>query len=322
MSVVYCPDDLDHVDALCDGTAKGFVYARDAHPNAAQLADKMARLEGAEAGLVCSSGMGAIASVFLTLLSQNDHTLISQGVYGKTSSLVSHHLARWGITHGTFDPADLGSLESLVSPKTRLIFVETISNPLLRVADLRGLAAVARKAGVPLAVDNTFAPLLCRPIDLGARLVVHSATKTIGGHSDLTLGVVVGSSSLIESIRAVASTLGQTGNPFESWLAARGLATLDVRLERACATALELARRLESHPRVDRVYYPGLESHPQFASAARLLERGCGTIVTIDLATRARADSFIRKLRDTVRPQPGRRADHLEPSRHNQPSRS
>jgi len=297
MSVVYCPDDLDHVDALCDGASKGFIYARDAHPNAAQLAEKMSRLEGAEAGLVCSSGMGAIASVFLTLLSQNDHTLISEGVYGKTSSLVNRHLSRWGITHGTFDPADSRSLESLVNPNTRLIFVETISNPLLRVADLDALAAVARKAGIPLAVDNTFAPLLCRPIEHGASLVVHSATKTIGGHSDLTLGVVVGTSSLIESIRVVASTLGQTGNPFESWLASRGLATLKVRLDQACAGALELARRLESHPRVDRVYYPGLESHPEFTGAARLLEGGFGTIVTIDLATRARADSLIRKLR-------------------------
>jgi cystathionine beta-lyase/cystathionine gamma-synthase len=165
------------------------------------------------------------------------------------------------------------------------------------VADLGALAAVARKAGIPLAVDNTFAPLLCRPIEHGASLVVHSATKTIGGHSDLTLGVVVGKTSLIESIRVVASTLGQTGNPFESWLASRGLATLKVRNDRACATALELARRLEAHPRVDRVYYPGLESHPEFAVAVRLLDGGFGTIVTIDLATRVRADSLIRKLR-------------------------
>ncbi len=297
MSVVYCPDDLDHVDALCDGGAKGFIYARDAHPNAAQFAEKMARLEGGEAGLVCASGMGAIASVFLTLLSQNDHTLVSEGLYGKTSSLVSRHLSRWGITHGVFDPADARSLESLVNPQTRLIYVETISNPLLRVADLGALAAVARRAGIPLAVDNTFAPLLCRPIEHGASLVVHSATKTIGGHSDLTLGVVVGKSSMIELIRVVASTLGQTGNPFESWLASRGLATLKVRNDRACATALELARRLEAHPRVDRVYYPGLESHPEFAVAVRLLDGGFGTIVTIDLATRVRADSLIRKLR-------------------------
>ena len=123
----------------------------------------MARLEGGEAGLVCASGMGAIASVFLTLLSQNDQP--GFGLYGKTSSLVSRHLSRWGINHGVFDPADARTLESLVNPQTRLIYVETISNPLLRVADLGALAAVARQAGIPLAVDNTFAPLLCRPIE-------------------------------------------------------------------------------------------------------------------------------------------------------------
>jgi cystathionine beta-lyase/cystathionine gamma-synthase len=297
LSVVYCPDDLDHVDALSEGGSKGFIYARDGHPNAAQLAAKIARLEGAQVGLVCSSGMGAIASVFLTLLSQSDHALVSDGVYGKTSTLVKAHLSRWGITHATFDPADAGSLPSLLNSKTRLIFVETMSNPLLRVADLGTLGAIAQKSGVPLVVDNTFAPLICQPIEHGASLVVHSATKTIGGHSDLTLGVVVGARTLIESIRPVASTLGQTGNPFESWLASRGLATLHVRLERACSSALELARRLEAHPSVDRVYYPGLESHRDFTVALRLLNGGFGTIITIDLTTRARADSLIRELR-------------------------
>ncbi len=192
LSVVYCPADLDHVDALSEGTKPGFIYARDGHPNAAQLAEKMARLEGGEAGLVCASGMGAIGAIFLTLLSQNDHVLVASGIYGKTTALVSRLLPRWGISHDLFDSADAASLRSRLTPKTRLVFVETISNPLLRIADLDGLAAAAREAGIPLAVDNTFAPLLCRPIARAATLVVHSATKMIGGHSDLTLGVIVG----------------------------------------------------------------------------------------------------------------------------------
>ena len=216
------------MDALSDGTATGFIYARDGHPNAAQLAEKMSRLEGGEAGLVCASGMGAIASVFLSHLSQNDHVLVAKGVYGKTTALVTRQLPRWGINHDFFDAADAGSLRARLTPKTRLVFVETVSNPLLRVADLDSLAAAAREAGIPLAVDNTFAPLLCRPIEHGATFVVHSATKMIGGHSDLTLGVLVGPSRLVEPIRVLASTLGQTGNPFESWLALRGLATLSV----------------------------------------------------------------------------------------------
>ena len=296
MSVVYCPADLDHVDALSEGTATGFIYARDGHPNAAQLADKMSRLEGGEAGLVCASGMGAIASVFLSHLSQNDQVLIANGVYGKTTALVTRQLPRWGIHHDFFDPADAGSLVRRLTPKTRLVFVETVSNPLLHVADLDSLAAVAREAGIPLAVDNTFAPLLCRPIEHGATFVVHSATKMIGGHSDLTLGVLVGPSRLVEPIRVLASTLGQTGNPFESWLALRGLATLSIRIERASSTALELARRLEGHTKVNRTYYPGLESHPEYAIAGTLLRGGFGAMVTIDLGTRGRAESFIRGL--------------------------
>jgi cystathionine beta-lyase/cystathionine gamma-synthase len=293
---VYCPADLDHVDALYEGTAKGFIYARDAHPNAAQLAEKMSRLEGAETGLVCASGMGAISAVFLSLLNQNDHALVSEGVYGKTSALLNRQLSRWGITHDVFDPGDAGAVGSQLTAKTRLIYAETISNPLLRVADLDALAAVALEAGIPLVVDNTFAPLLCRPIEHGASLVVHSATKMIGGHSDLTLGVVVGPKRLIEPIHTVASTLGQTGNPFESWLALRGLATLSLRMDRACASALELAGRFQSHPSVARVFYPALPSHPEFACASRLLEAG-GTIVTIDLGNRARAESLFRGLR-------------------------
>jgi cystathionine beta-lyase/cystathionine gamma-synthase len=183
-----------------------------------------------------------------------------------------------------------------LTPCTRLIFVETISNPLLRIADLDALGACAREAGIPLIVDNTFAPVICRPLDHGASLVVHSVTKMIGGHSDLTLGVLVGARRFVEEARTVAATLGQTGNPFESWLALRGLATLSLRISRASATALELARRFESHPAVARVSYPLLPSHPDSARAARLLRDGGGSIVTIDLETRAGVEALIRGL--------------------------
>ncbi len=296
LSVVYCPTDLDHVDALSDGKAEGFIYARDGHPNAAQLAEKMARLEGGEAGLVCASGMGAIAATFLSLLSQNDHLLVASGTYGKTTALVTRQLPRWGIEHSFFDATDARTLRSQLTPRTRLAFAETISNPLLRIADLDGLAVITREAGIPLVVDNTFAPLICRPIEHGATIVAHSATKMIGGHSDLTLGVLVGPRQLIDPIRIVASTLGQTGNPFESWLALRGLSTLSVRMERASRTALELARHFEGHAKINRVHYPGLESHQEFAVASRLLKGGSGPMVTIDLGNRARAECFIRSL--------------------------
>jgi cystathionine beta-lyase/cystathionine gamma-synthase len=300
LSVVFCLDDLAHVDSLYEGRAQGFTYGRDGHPNASQLADKLARLEGAEAGLICASGMGAIAAALLSLLDQGDHVLLSDGVYGRTSALVARQLPRWGISHSVFDPAEAGSARAVLTPSTRAILTETISNPLLRVADLPGLADVAREAGLPLIVDNTFAPLICRPIQHGASLVMHSVTKMIGGHSDLLLGALVGERQQIEAARTVASTLGQTGNPFESWLAMRGLATLSLRMARAGSTALDLARRLEDHPGVARVYYPLLPSHPDFALANRLLGVGGGTILTMDLGQRERAESFIRAVARSI----------------------
>src|SRR5262249_45571102 len=145
LSVVYCPDDLDHIDALYEGTTGGFIYARDGHPNAAQLAAKLAALEGGEAAVVCASGMGAIGAAFLTLLGQGDHALISAGVYGRTMVLVSRLLPRWGIGHSVFDPTDAGSARSLLNSATRLIFVETLSNPALRLADLESLGDLARE---------------------------------------------------------------------------------------------------------------------------------------------------------------------------------
>ncbi len=300
MSVVYCLEDLAHVNALYDGSSRGFIYARDGHPNAAQLADKLARLENAEAGVVFASGMGAIAAALLSMLGQGDHVLLSEGVYGRTGALVASQLPRWGIGHATFNPADADAARAALTPSTRAIFAESLSNPLLRVADLPGLAAVANEAGIPLIVDNTFAPLICRPMALGASLVMHSVTKMIGGHSDLTLGVLVGERRLVEPIGVLASTLGQTGNPFESWLAMRGLATLSLRMARAGATALELARRLEEHSRVARVYYPLLSSHPDVALARRLLAGSGGTMLTIDMGTRDRAESLIRALSDVI----------------------
>jgi cystathionine beta-lyase/cystathionine gamma-synthase len=297
LSAVYCPDDLDHVDALYDGEASGFIYARDGHPNAAQLAEKLALLERGEAGLICGSGMGAIAAIFLTLLSQNDHVLFSDGIYGKTVSLATKLLPRWGIEHEVFDPAMApAQLRAVLKPATRMIFTETISNPLLRIANLDAMASVAGEAGIPLVVDNTFSPLICRPLDHGASLVIHSVTKMIGGHSDLTLGALIGNEKLIEQARVVASTLGQTGNPFESWLAHRGLATLSLRFHRASATALALAALFESHESVERVYYPGLRSHPDFELASHLLTGGFGSILTIDLGSRECAQRFIRNL--------------------------
>lgn len=297
LASVYHIADLEQIDGISEGRLGGYFYARDGHPNAAQLAAKLAAVEHAEAGLVCASGMAAIASSLLALVSQGDHVALSDGLYGKSTTLVAKELARFGVTHGTFDPARPETLERVLTPRTRAIYAETISNPLLRVTDLEAVGRIARSAGVPLLVDHTFAPLLCRPLDLGATLVIHSLTKLIGGHSDLTLGFVAGARDRIDAIRSVASTFGQTGNPFESWLALRGLSTLSLRAERTSANALALAGRLEAHPRVVRAIYPGLVSHPDHEVARRLFPGGFGAMVSFDVGDRMRADRLIRALR-------------------------
>ena len=297
LSAVYRIEGLAQVDALYEGNENGFIYARDGHPNAARLGERVARLEHAEAALVCASGMGAEAALMLALLEAGDEVALSAGIYGRTLALVGKELARFGVRHQTFDPSRPDLLAKSIGPRTRLVFAETLSNPLVRLADIAGLAEVARGVGATLAVDHTFAPLLCYPLDLGAEVVVHSATKLIGGHSDLTLGILAGSSPLVARAGAVASTFGLTGNPFESWLALRGLATLPLRSARACANALQLAERLAGAKQVAAVHYPGLPEHPDHARASQTLQGGFGNMFTLDLGGRAQADTFIRALR-------------------------
>lgn len=299
LSSVYKVTGLDQIDALYRGEEAGFFYARDAHPNAASLAAKVAALEGAEAALVCASGMAAESAVMLAALGQGDEVALADGVYGRTAVLVGRELSRFGVAHRAFDATRPESLREVLTPRTRLVFAETLSNPLLRLADVAGLAEVVRASGFDarLVIDHTFAPLLCRPLSLGADAVVHSLTKLIGGHSDVTLGLLAGSKALIERASGLASTFGLTGNPFESWLCLRGLSTLSLRSERACATALDLAHRLGGHPRVMAVHYPGLPNHPDHESAAAVLRGGFGTICTIDLGGRDQADALIRGLR-------------------------
>lgn len=296
LSSVFEFKDLDQVDAIYSGTQAGFVYARDGHPNAQMLAAKIAAIEGAEAAVICASGMAAESALFLAHLRSGDRVAISEGLYGRTTTLVAGEMARFGVEHDLFDATRPATLRDAMRPTTRIVFTETLSNPLLRLADIAGLAAITRPARAMLAIDHTFAPLLCRPIALGADVVTHSVTKSIGGHSDVTLGALVGGHDWIKRTAHLASTFGLTGNPFDSWLALRGMATLAVRTERACANALELARRLETHSAVERVHYPGLASHPDHALATRTLPGGFGAIVSFDVGSRGAADHLIRHL--------------------------
>jgi cystathionine beta-lyase/cystathionine gamma-synthase len=301
LAAVYEVEGLDQIDAIFEGRADGFFYARDGHPNARQLAAKLAALEGADAGLICGSGMAAVSAVMLGLLEAGSHVALADSLYGRSTVLASREMSRFGVTMDTFDATRPETLRAIVRPGvTRLALVETISNPLLRVADLDGLAAECDGLGLALVVDHTFAPLLCRPLDHGASLVVHSLTKLVGGHSDVTLGVVLGPSSLMPTIARVAATVGLTGNPFDCWLALRGLATLAVRVERACANALALADALGRHRAVAAVWYPGLASHPDHDRAKRLLGGSYGNMITIDVGTRVRADQVIQALHGAI----------------------
>lgn len=299
-SVVYKFDDLDHVDAVYAGQKPGYVYARDGHPGATRLANQVARLENAEAGLVTASGMGAEAALFLGLLSSGDHVALAKGLYGRTQVLIAKELARFGVGFSLFDANDLNSLEAAITPLTKMVFAETITNPLVRVPDLAAIAAACKEKGVKLAVDNTFAPVICRPIELGAEFVTHSATKMIAGHSDATMGALLGPKKAIDAIRPVSSTFGLSANPFEAALTLRGMATLPIRMWKACENALEAASFLASQSAVKLVHYPGLPTHPDHHLARNLLSGGFGTIATVDLGSRDAANRFIRRLQGRI----------------------
>lgn len=287
---VYVFESLEEVDAVWEGRESGYVYGRFGTPNHTMLEDTLAALEGGEAGLVVASGMGALSAFLLGCLRPGDHLVAGQDLYGATTALLRDQAARWGVQVSFADPTDAGAVESAVTHGTRAILVEAVSNPLLRLADLPGLAAVARRRGLALLVDSTFAsPALLRPLEHGATVVHHSATKYLSGHADVTAGVLVGSRPAVEAARAQAVRIGLNLGPFDAWLTLRGVRTLALRMERHSGNALELARFLADRSEVARVHYPGLPAHPQHALARTLLPDGFGGMLSFDLAGGGRA---------------------------------
>jgi methionine-gamma-lyase len=234
------------------------VYGRWANPTVDAFEAAVSDLEGSETAEAFASGMAAIFGTFLAFCSPGDRIVAARQVYGGTHNLLAHRLPSYGIDAKQFDVADLDAIEAAADGAT-LLYCETIGNPRVKAADLKRLGSIAAAAGVPLVVDNTFAsPIVCRPIEFGASIVIHSATKYLGGHHDLIGGIVCASNELIDPIRAVARDLGATLSPFDAWLALRGMQTLHLRVERSCASALEVARFLDGHPAVAAVYYPAL----------------------------------------------------------------
>jgi cystathionine beta-lyase/cystathionine gamma-synthase len=231
----------------------------------------LAALEGAEAALTTASGMAAVAALLFTVLSSGEHVVASEVCYAGSVELLGEHLPRFGIDVGLVNTSDLDETRAALRPETKLLYVETPANPILRIADIAALAEVAHQAGALLAVDSTFAgPVLQRPLELGADYVVHSLTKYLNGQGDAVGGVVLGSQDGIQRIRRdMLVHLGGAMSPFNAWLIMRGLTTLPLRMERHCENALRVARFLEDHRRVKHVVYPGLESHPQHDLAQR-----------------------------------------------------
>jgi cystathionine beta-lyase/cystathionine gamma-synthase len=278
-------EDAEHYAHTLRQPRQGFVYTRYENPTTAALEAVVADLEGGAEGLAAASGMGAIATVLLSLASAGDHLVAQRDLYGGSWSLLAHTAPRFGIEVDFVDAGDPGAVRAALRPTTKAVYAETIANPTITVADLPALAEVAAGAGVPLVVDNTVAsPYLCRPLEHGAAVVVHSATKYLGGHNDVVGGVAV----FADPERHAAAwramiELGASADPFAAWLVLRGIRTLALRMREHGANARLLAELLAAHPKVTRVHWPGLPGHPTAGLAAKLLDGDPG-MLSFDLA--------------------------------------
>ena len=271
---VYAFPDLDLVEAVQSGKEKAYLYARNGQPNAEALEESYAELEGGEAAVSAATGMGAIFAVLFAMLEPGAHAVISRDIYGATFALFEQELSRYKVERTYVDASDLAAVEAAIRPETKIFYAESISNPTVQVADLPALAAICRRHGVKLVVDNTFAsPFVMRPLELGADVVISSATKFLGGHSDLMAGVAAGAKPIMDAVRRTLILNGAMLDPFAAWLTLRGIKTLHLRVERQCSNALALARFLAGHPNIERVHYPGLQGN-------ELLPNGAGAMLS------------------------------------------
>jgi len=272
-------DDAEQARALFADEVPGNIYTRFSNPNNTEFVEKMCLLEGTEDGIATASGMSAVFTSFAALLKSGDHLLVSRSVFGSTHQILTMILPKWGITHTYADIDKPEQWESLIRPNTKMIFVETPSNPALDLIDLAWLGALAKKHNVLLNVDNCFCtPYLQQPAAFGADLVVHSGTKFIDGQGRTIGSIILGRKDLIKDVRFFARHSGPSLSPFNAWILSKSLETLAVRMERHCASALTLALHLQGHPDVEMVKYPFLPSHPQHALAKQQMKLGGGIV--------------------------------------------
>lgn len=278
-------DSVEQGGATFAGERQGHIYSRISNPTLDLLERRVADLEGAEAGLALASGMGAITAVMWTFLSPGDEIITDTTLYGCTFAFMRHGLAKWGVTITHVDLAEPDALRAAIGPRTRMVYFETPANPNMRLVDIAAVSEIAHASGAMVVVDNTYAtPVLTRPIELGADIVVHSATKYMGGHGDLVGGIAVGRAADITQVRLVGmkDMTGAVMAPFNAMLVLRGLKTLKLRMERHCSSAMEVARALECHPAVEKVFYPGLPGFAQHALALRQMP-GFGAMIAFEL---------------------------------------
>ena len=279
------------------GAQHTLLYARLSSVNSDAVAQKLIALEHGEDAEVFASGMAAISSTLVALLNQGDHMVASADVYGGTYGLLTEELPRFGVSITMADMRDPASYEAAIQPNTKLLYIETLTNPVLKVCDISAMVDVAKRHNLLLIIDNTFAsPWGCQPLNLGADLVIHSTTKYLGGHSDIIGGAVIGPKELIAQIFMRKVHFGGSPDPHACYLLERGMRTLDVRMPRICENAATLAGRMEQHGAIERVYHTSLESHPDFEVAQRTMPKGSGMVAFVVKGGDEAAMKFMRGL--------------------------
>lgn len=283
-SSTFAFEDADHGARLFKREEKGFIYTRIANPTVEALEENVAVLENGFGALATSSGMSAITTVHLALLKSGDHVVCGEALYGPSRLALEKYFVKFGVETTFVDTADLDAVKAAMRPNTRLVYVETPANPTIKITDIAGCAEIAHAQEAVLVVDNTFmSPILQRPLDLGADVVVHSMTKFLNGHADVVAGIIVArTKEMLETIRPVLTTFGGTMDPHQAWLVLRGIKTLSMRVKAGQENARKIAVWLENHPMVEHVAYPGLESHPQYDLGRRQMD-GSGSLMSFEL---------------------------------------
>jgi len=276
--------NAEHGKNLFAGKEKGYIYTRIANPTIEALENKLAAMENGIGGIACSSGMGAVSTVYLALLNHGDHMISSSAVYGPSRVIMENHMSRFGVESTYIDTSNIDLIRESIRPNTKLLYLETPANPTISITDIKAASDLAHQHGITVVVDNTFcSPALQRPLDLGADVALHSLTKYINGHADIVGGALIAKDEdLYKKLRGIMVGFGFNMDPHQAYMVIRGAKTLTLRVERAQQNAKKVAEFLESHPKVEWVKYPGLKSHPQYELAQKQMD-GPGSMISFEL---------------------------------------